>query len=435
MSFLRPRHLVAAPLLALLGLPVLLASPASAVDVGTAGEFVAAFEDDTVTEITLTADLTLPPEPTRPLGAPPLTIEGNGFTLTGAAGSRVLSAFNPTGALTVRDITITGGTPDGGQGAGIAWGGPVTVEDSAITGNDAYLSGGGVYAVGSATIDGSVISGNSASDLGAGVYVQNTNDQALGTATIVDSQITGQTDTFSGDGVAAAVHAGGAVTVLRSTIADNQGTAVISELGPLDVDASTISGNGGDGVTSGGEATVVNSTVHGNAGLGVATDGFALVQHATITGNATGLYAGDEAGIFASIIGESVEESCLFGDGAVVVSLGANRVDDMSCGPTDPSDVHEVGLALGLGALADNGGPTLTRLPAAASTAVDAVPTVQCESIAIDQRGTTRPQGEGCDAGAVERSSADATPVPTPTPTPTPAPAARPVAAAPTFTG
>ncbi|MGK2949877.1 MAG: pectate lyase-like adhesive domain-containing protein, partial [Acidimicrobiales bacterium] len=133
MSSLRPRSVLVVPLLALLGLPVLLATPAGAVDVGTAGEFVTAFEDGSVTEITLTADLTLPPEPTRPLGAEPLVIEGDGFTLTGADGSRVLSAFNPVGALTVRNITITGGTPGGGQGAGIAWGGPVTVEDSLIT--------------------------------------------------------------------------------------------------------------------------------------------------------------------------------------------------------------------------------------------------------------------------------------------------------------
>ncbi|MGA9334394.1 MAG: choice-of-anchor Q domain-containing protein [Rudaea sp.] len=54
-----------------------------------------------------------------------------------------------------------------------------------------------------------------------------------------------------------------------------------------------------------------------------------------------------------------------------------------------------------LGALADNGGPTQTMLPAYASAAVDAQPPADC-TVTTDQRGAPRPQNHACDLGAVE---------------------------------
>ena len=53
-----------------------------------------------------------------------------------------------------------------------------------------------------------------------------------------------------------------------------------------------------------------------------------------------------------------------------------------------------------LGALADNGGSTQTMLPGAGSAAIDAG---TCGGAPVtDQRGVARPQGAGCDIGAVE---------------------------------
>lgn len=54
-----------------------------------------------------------------------------------------------------------------------------------------------------------------------------------------------------------------------------------------------------------------------------------------------------------------------------------------------------------LAGLGDNGGPTLTHLPAAGSPVLGSADAGRCP--ATDQRGVTRPQGDGCDAGAVER--------------------------------
>ena len=56
-----------------------------------------------------------------------------------------------------------------------------------------------------------------------------------------------------------------------------------------------------------------------------------------------------------------------------------------------------------LGPLGNNGGPTQTMALPSGSPAVDAIPaaTSGCTGT-TDQRGTTRPQGTGCDIGAYE---------------------------------
>jgi hypothetical protein len=65
-----------------------------------------------------------------------------------------------------------------------------------------------------------------------------------------------------------------------------------------------------------------------------------------------------------------------------------------SCG-SRPGDTL---TAATLGPLADNGGPTETRLPAPDSSAIDRAG--RCDG--TDQRGVARPVGGLCDAGAVE---------------------------------
>ncbi len=54
-----------------------------------------------------------------------------------------------------------------------------------------------------------------------------------------------------------------------------------------------------------------------------------------------------------------------------------------------------------LGALTNNGGPTLTHMPFPPSKAID---NGQCAGITTDQRGVVRPVGLSCDIGAVEYS-------------------------------
>ena len=84
-------------------------------------------------------------------------------------------------------------------------------------------------------------------------------------------------------------------------------------------------------------------------------------------------------------------------------SAGHNLSSDATCGLGGVGDLESTDPLLG--ALADHGGPTATRLPAVASPAVDAIPagtTGLCDgTYPWDQRGLARPSGAACDIGAV----------------------------------
>jgi hypothetical protein len=90
--------------------------------------------------------------------------------------------------------------------------------------------------------------------------------------------------------------------------------------------------------------------------------------------------------------------------GGLPTSLGGNVADDTSCGLTATGDQQGVNPLLG--ALANNGGPTMTHLPGAGSPAIDGGVATGCP--AADQRGVARPQDGNndstvaCDSGAVE---------------------------------
>jgi hypothetical protein len=102
---------------------------------------------------------------------------------------------------------------------------------------------------------------------------------------------------------------------------------------------------------------------------------------------------------------ESTADACLAGG---FLSGGHNLVSDDSCGFAATGDQEMVDALLG--PLADNGGPTLTHLPSPVSPAVGAVPDGTagiCTGGRTDQRGVVRPQGVGCDVGAIERQVSD----------------------------
>lgn len=109
--------------------------------------------------------------------------------------------------------------------------------------------------------------------------------------------------------------------------------------------------------------------------------------------------------IDASILDHGGERSC---DGDQLpwgVAGDHNLVGDATCALTGVGNVE--GSDPLLGVLADNGGPTWTRLPGVGSLAIDAIAAGTgglCDgAIATDQRGVARPTGVACDAGAVEQ--------------------------------
>jgi hypothetical protein len=94
------------------------------------------------------------------------------------------------------------------------------------------------------------------------------------------------------------------------------------------------------------------------------------------------------------------------------VDSGYNLESDAARSCMFSSAKHDVvGVDPQLDPLKPNGGPTVTMRPALSSPAVNAIPNPTAGLCpGTDQRGVARPQGSGCDIGAVERG------IPQPTP-------------------
>ncbi len=298
-----------------------------------------------------------------------------GLVLSGSGVDRVL-LVEPGASVTVRGLTVTDGAA-APQGGGILNLGNLTLENVVVTGNPVNAAGPPNFAFG-----------------GGGIY--------------------------NGEG---------ATMVLRdSTVSDNTspnqpGAGVYGFFGStLTVEGSTISGNvTGDvagGIRSLGTTTVVNSTISGNTssawhGGGIFhTDGSLVVTNSTIVDNIAP--AGTASGVVVATFGAPADMTltnsimggrdgalACFAEGggaAVITSAGGNIDTDGSCFLTATGDQPNTDALLG--PLADNGGSTLTHLPSAGSPAIDAALAGACP--ATDQRGVARPQGAGCDIGAVE---------------------------------
>jgi CSLREA domain-containing protein len=127
---------------------------------------------------------------------------------------------------------------------------------------------------------------------------------------------------------------------------------------------------------------------------------------ATVTGDATHPAVSEQDGsvrVGATILANSEGPACTSPVGTTAPSLASDATCGLGAGHLESVDPL-------LGPLADNGGPTWTRLPAVGSPAVDAIPLgtpTWCATsgprYSTDQRGVARPQGPACDIGAVER--------------------------------
>ncbi|HEX8107094.1 MAG TPA: choice-of-anchor Q domain-containing protein [Kofleriaceae bacterium] len=311
-----------------------------------------------------------------PMASGTLTISGPGadkLTIQGSPGpAPVLSS---TATLQVSGVTITGGANAAGNGGGIqVMGGSLTLLNSTITGNTAAL-GGGIYST-------------------------------VGSLTILSSTISGNTGT-------GAIYSGNDISVFDSTIADNQGTAIISTTAGsiLSIDRSTISGNtdaaGIGGIQlQGGTANIRNTTFSGNSGpqggdFWTSSDGVSLklINVTAIGGSAPALLFDHAATVM-------LRNTLLAGTGTrcsaghLPTSQGHNLSSDTTCNLTQTTD--KPGVDPLLGPLAANGGPSKTHAPLAGSPVLNAGDGAGLET--TDQRGVPRIQFAAVDIGAVEVS-------------------------------
>ncbi len=375
-----------------------------------------------------------------------LVVNGSGFGAT----------FNhDNGTVTMSNFSITGGSGlvSGGKlGGGIYKdAGTLTLNSMRIyantaivnlaTGNTASAQGGGIYnAAGSLTVLNSVIEDNTVS----ATHTENSNDvsQAFGggiasnsgqvtitNTTLDDNQVlayrnnaaTGIASTLGGG-----VYSKGPLDIDRSTLSNNRAAAsantagadMIGAGGAIGLDAPS-SGNSLELVTIAGNRTAATGAgdVTANAGGGIAADnaGTIAIASSTIANNGPDPAALTPVGknlaldtttvsfqntILADPIGGGA--NCSPGTGTIT-SLGHNidySPSGTSCGFAMGGDLSSNPL---LGGLAGNGGPTATMALPGGSPAVDKGTNAgQILTPTLDQRGFTRPSGNGTDIGAFE---------------------------------
>ncbi len=340
-----------------------------------------------------------------------VVIDGPGPATLKISGNNASRIFNTSSAatgtaVTVRDLTLTEANTSGTGGAILAIDEALTLINCAFSGNIAFVSGGAVAILGSlngtlAATDCS-FTGNSAIT-GAGGAIANFAGNGVKT-TLQRCTVSGNTALQAGG-----LFAGTYLLVENSTISGNVATG-------------TAFGYGGGGIrTEGffaaGTLTVRNTTISGNSaggeggGIRIANagSGTLVVQNSTITENKA---ASSGGGIARSGSGSiSLESSVVSGNSATtgpdISSAGTVNVKTSAIGSglgftkTDQGGNLALGTNIKLGPLANNGGLTLTHLPAGDSPVIDAGSNPA--SLSSDQRGAGFPRAIGVvDIGTVE---------------------------------
>ena len=379
------------------------------------------------------------------------TVSGNRVTASadahtaGAHGGGLI----PGTTTLVSDSTISGNsvTARAANEGGVAGGGGISAEGSSLTllrsrvvgsvadaaGGSSSAFGGGIEAsFSSVTLRLSSVSSNTlrakaglggATAGGGGLDAFNSQAIELDRVTIdanrvLPSAIGGSTGTGGG------IDTDGLLSVLRSTVSRNS----IDTFGFLAAKAS----GGALQIRSGGAPDVMkNSTVTGNTVTARSTSGKAesgggglevslssetlSVSYSTVVRNSvaadgdTNVTHGggiDAAGGTTNLRAAILALNSSFGHpncSGVVGSGGANVLGSVGGCTFQKKASDKVGVAKPkLGLLSANGGPTKTVPLLVGSPALNIILPASC-AVPIDQRGTPRPQGPKCDAGAFER--------------------------------
>jgi predicted outer membrane repeat protein len=352
----------------------------------------------------------------------------------GSAATSIIAVNNdrifnitPSNNVTLRNMTLGGG--HGSFGGAILQNGGLTIEDAILGNNVASSDGGAIRNSGpSETVLRRVqILNNVSAGNGGAIYTGSAG------ALIVDSTLSGnhavdggavygytarvyrsliQNNQASGNGGGLYGKPGCSCTLLEvheSTFAGNSAVdgGGIYANNPLVVDLSTFSGNHATGK---GGAFHTTNTGGSSAIAPIHIYSSTLYLNTAAFGGSAVYFYNDAAGYGVPpdfrntlISGNCLQEGA--GTGTFYGMLGNIESPGDTCGMNNVVSHNNVPAGnLMLGALGDNGGPTLTHLPMAGSAAINAGWNSVCT--ALDQRGYVRVDGT-CDSGSVEAGALD----------------------------
>jgi hypothetical protein len=315
--------------------------------------------------------------------------------------------YNTGATMTLANCTLSNNSANEGGGGISSGGGTLNMTDCTLAGNSASNWGGGIYASGTATLVNCTLNNNSAGGAG-GIY--NGGTASLANCTLSHNSATNSAFADGGGGIAN----GGTATLTNCTLSGN------SVQGRIDHGAL------GGGVNNSGTLELTNCTLSANSatnaswatrstadGGGVYNTGTVELTNCTLSANSANNYANNYAayggGVYnygTATLNNSIVANSLGGDiytYEVRISGSNNLVEDGSGLPGwltgDPD----------LGALKDNGGPTLTMALLPGSPANDAGSNALAldasgNPLTTDQRGAgyVRISGSRVDIGAYE---------------------------------
>jgi hypothetical protein len=293
-----------------------------------------------------------------------------------ASGRRVFNVVPPDSNepeapdVVIAGLEISGGEDtDGGEGGDIAnEGGKLALVEDWITAGKAD-SGGGILneantpkESGTLVIESSLVSGNFGEVGGQGGGIES--------------------KSFAGERAVLAVQ--------DSTIAGNtagRGAGIFS---------SGVTGEEPDNEILISDSTIAQNQAKEETGAAAGAGLLARASHIYVGGSIIAENAGIESGA-------NTESNCATEESGTITSFGYNLENGFEeCGFSATGDLQGVNPEFSPDELSNNGGNTDTLAPALTSRAVNAIPTSFEFCNGIDQRGVTRPQGSGCDIGAVE---------------------------------
>ncbi|MEM9773579.1 MAG: choice-of-anchor Q domain-containing protein, partial [Chloroflexota bacterium] len=316
-----------------------------------------------------------------------ITIIGQGASRTkigvGVDDGRIFSVSDGA-SVTLRDLSIVGGSVPTGNGGGLLISGAgtsVTVQFVDMRDGSAQNGGGAAVINGaSLVVEDSSIQSNTAADAGGGIFVQN-----------------------------------GTLSTKRTLIYENKaavggGLAYASDNGTGLIENVTFGKNvaqaGANTQTAkrGGGAIYIEH-VAGGSQLSTLDIQFTTVgQNSTPDGEGGGIYLEDgTVNFLASVLFDNMANSAVANcqqNSGTTGSQGYNVSTDGSCALTEPSDF--VSSSLSFGNIADNGGFSHTFEIDSSSHAIGSVLVSSGLCPDVDQRNIERRSDSTCDAGAYE---------------------------------